>query len=103
MGFGRGRGGGGDAESVEWRVGVQDGTYRVATGGKGEGQMVFASGSDIELVVPVAKQEVKVVGGPLRGETGRLSIIDVNEGVVKMDVGKEQKVFEMTDLGHWVP
>ena len=65
--------------------------------------MVFASGTDIELVVPVAKQEVKVVGGALRGETGRLSIIDVNEGVVKMDVGKEQKVFEMTDIGHWVP
>ncbi|BBN10641.1 transcription elongation factor SPT5 [Marchantia polymorpha subsp. ruderalis] len=81
---------------------MPDGTCRVAMGPSGEGEIIVATHSELELVVPKKTDRIKIVSGELRRSTGKLIGIDGADGIVKMDDTLDIKILDMSSLGKMV-
>src|SRR5262249_17782468 len=53
----------------------------------------------LEPVRPEKKQRTKIIGGEDRGKAGSLIGVDGQDGIVKLDEGKEFRVFTMNLVG----
>ncbi|KAK9071293.1 hypothetical protein SSX86_009861 [Deinandra increscens subsp. villosa] len=75
-----------------------DGACRVALGTSGNGEIITASPSEIEVVVPRKADKIKIMGGAHRGATGKLIGVDGTDGIVKVDDTLDVKILDMVIL-----
>eukprot|EP00245_Coleochaete_scutata_P016187 TRINITY_DN746_c0_g2_i1.p1 TRINITY_DN746_c0_g2~~TRINITY_DN746_c0_g2_i1.p1 ORF type:complete len:1066 (+),score=270.70 TRINITY_DN746_c0_g2_i1:65-3262(+) len=75
-----------------------DGICKVALGAEGEGNVVTASHGELELVVPVKGNKIKIMTGENRGEVGKLVGVDGSDGIVKT-ASLDIKILDMSSLG----
>ncbi|XP_076900340.1 putative transcription elongation factor SPT5 homolog 1 isoform X2 [Bidens hawaiensis] len=75
-----------------------DGGCRVALGTNGNGEVITASPSEIEVVVPRKSDKIKILGGAQRGVTGKLIGVDGTDGIVKVDDNLDVKILDMVIL-----
>jgi transcription elongation factor SPT5 len=78
---------------------LQDGSWRVALGTSGAGNMITVTESEMELVLPKKTDKVKIVSGEFRGCAGKLMGIDGADGIVKLDDTLDIKILDMSSLG----
>ena len=76
----------------------QDGGCRVGLGSSGNGETVTASSSEIEVIVPRKSDKIKIMGGALRGATGKLIGVDGTDGIVKVDDTLDVKILDLVIL-----
>eukprot|EP00252_Welwitschia_mirabilis_P027077 TRINITY_DN9158_c0_g1_i3.p1 TRINITY_DN9158_c0_g1~~TRINITY_DN9158_c0_g1_i3.p1 ORF type:complete len:1022 (-),score=279.00 TRINITY_DN9158_c0_g1_i3:488-3553(-) len=89
--------------SGDHRVGLikdvlPDGTCTLLLGPSGDGEMVTASASEIEVVAPKKSDRIKILCGEFRGLTGKLLGIDSTDGIVRLDENLEIKILDMSNL-----
>lgn len=77
---------------------AQDGGCRVALGSNGNGDTVTALHSEIEVIVPRKSDKIKIMGGALRGATGKLIGVDGTDGIVKVDDTLDVKILDLVIL-----
>lgn len=77
---------------------LQDGSYKVALGSTGNGDLVTALQTELEKVRPKKSDKIKIMNGSLRGYTGKLIGIDGSDGIVKLDETYEVKILDMDIL-----
>ena len=76
-----------------------DGTYIIAMGEEGKsGDERTANLIDLEIVPPKQHDSVKILGGELRGSTGKLIGVDGQEGIVRVD-NNDVKLVDISNLG----
>nr|XP_043635617.1 putative transcription elongation factor SPT5 homolog 1 [Erigeron canadensis] len=75
-----------------------DGACRVALGSSGNGDVITANPSEIEVVVPRKSDKIKIMGGAQRGATGKLIGVDGTDGIVKVDDTLDVKILDMVIL-----
>ena len=56
----------------------------------------------LETTRPDKKDKVLVIGGVHSGETGMMMAIDNQDGIVKMDINFDIKIFSMKDLAKFI-
>ncbi|CAL1412672.1 unnamed protein product [Linum trigynum] len=64
----------------------------------GNGEMVTAMASDVEIVGPRKSDKVKIMGGAHRGSTGKLIGVDGTDGIVKLDDTLDVVILDMVIL-----
>lgn len=77
---------------------VQDGSCRVVLGPSGNGEIISALPNEMDAVVPRKGDKIKIMGGSLRGGTGKLIGVDGTEGIVKLDDTFDVKIFDLSIL-----
>lgn len=77
---------------------VQDGSCSVALGPSGNGEIITAAPSEIDIVVPRKSDKIKIMGGAQRGATGKLIGVDGTDGIVKVDDTLDVKILDMVIL-----
>ncbi|KAL7208512.1 hypothetical protein ACSBR1_030284 [Camellia fascicularis] len=77
---------------------LPDGSCRIALGSSGNGEIVTALPSEIDVVVPRKSDKVKIMGGAQRGSTGKLIGVDGSDGIVKVDDTLDVKILDMNIL-----
>ncbi|XP_072977351.1 putative transcription elongation factor SPT5 homolog 1 isoform X1 [Typha angustifolia] len=77
---------------------LADGSCKVALGSAGNGDIVTAFPTEIEVVKPKKSDKIKIMNGALRGVTGKLIGIDGSDGIVKLDDTYEVKILDMIIL-----
>lgn len=77
---------------------VQDGSCRVALGSSGNGETITAVPNEMEVVVPRKNERIKIMGGALRGATGKLIGVDGTDGIVKVDDTFDVKILDLASL-----
>ncbi|XP_057873734.1 putative transcription elongation factor SPT5 homolog 1 [Cryptomeria japonica] len=75
-----------------------DGTCKVSLGPSGNGEIITASFSEIEIILPKKSDKIKIVNGEYRGGTGKLIGIDGADGIVKIDDTLDIKILDMSNL-----
>jgi transcription elongation factor SPT5 len=77
---------------------LPDGSYKVALGSSGNGETITALPSEMEAVVPRKSDKIKIMGGALRGSTGKLIGVDGTDGIVKVDDTLDVKILDLVIL-----
>ncbi|KAK7410664.1 hypothetical protein VNO78_01632 [Psophocarpus tetragonolobus] len=77
---------------------LSDGSYRVALGSSGNGETITAVPNEMEAVVPRKSDKIKIMGGALRGATGKLIGVDGTDGIVKIDITLDVKILDLAIL-----
>lgn len=77
---------------------LPDGSYRVALGSNGNGETISALSNEVEAVVPRKSDKIKIMGGTLRGSTGKLIGVDGTDGIVKVDDTLDVKILDLVIL-----
>ncbi|XP_044475671.1 putative transcription elongation factor SPT5 homolog 1 isoform X2 [Mangifera indica] len=77
---------------------LPDGSCRVVLGSSGNGDTISALPTEIEIVVPRKNDKIKIMGGALRGATGKLIGVDGTDGIVKVDDTLDVKILDMVIL-----
>ncbi|KAG7032848.1 putative transcription elongation factor SPT5-like 1, partial [Cucurbita argyrosperma subsp. argyrosperma] len=77
---------------------LPDGSCRVGLGSSGNGETITAISSDIEAIVPRKSDKIKIMGGALRGATGKLIGVDGTDGIVKVDDTLDVKILDLVIL-----
>lgn len=77
---------------------MQDGSCRVVLGPSGNGEIISALPNEMDAVVPRKGDKIKIMGGSLRGGTGKLIGVDGTEGIVKLDDTFDVKIFDLSIL-----
>ncbi|KAI8021966.1 hypothetical protein LOK49_LG03G03255 [Camellia lanceoleosa] len=85
-------------EHLEIAVIPMDGSCRIALGSSGNGEIVTALPSEIDVVVLRKSDKVKIMGGAQRGSTGKLIGVDGSDGIVKVDDTLDVKILDMDIL-----
>ena len=67
-------------------------------GSSGGGETVVALPSEMEVVAPRKNDRIKIVGGVLRGSTGKLIGVDGTDGIVKVDDTLDVKILDLAIL-----
>ncbi|CAK9231171.1 unnamed protein product [Sphagnum troendelagicum] len=88
-----------DAQLGIIKESMPDGSWRVALGTSGAGNMITVTESEMELVLPKKTDKVKIVSGEFRGCAGKLMGIDGADGIVKLDDTLDIKILDMSSLG----
>ncbi|RYR41709.1 hypothetical protein Ahy_A08g038116 isoform D [Arachis hypogaea] len=65
---------------------LPDGSCKVALGSSGNGETITALPNEMEAVVPRKSDKIKIMGGALRGSTGKLIGVDGTDGIVKVSI-----------------
>lgn len=82
-----------------WDFGFgQDGSCRIGLGSSGNGETVTAPSSEVEVIVPRKSDKIKIMGGALRGATGKLIGVDGTDGIVKVDDTLDVKILDLVIL-----
>lgn len=76
----------------------QDGSCRVALGSSGNGETITALPNEMEAIVPRKSDKIKIMGGALRGATGKLIGVDGTDGIVKVDESLDVKILDLVIL-----
>ncbi|OWM85073.1 hypothetical protein CDL15_Pgr027860 [Punica granatum] len=74
---------------------LPDGTCRVALGPTGNGEMITVLPSEIEMVVPGKSDKVRIMGGSLRGQNGKLMGVDANDCIVRLEENLDIKILDL--------
>ncbi|PSS31759.1 Transcription elongation factor like [Actinidia chinensis var. chinensis] len=82
---------------------LPDGSCSINLGSSGNGETLTALPGEIEIVAPRKSDKIKIMGGPQRGQTGRLVGIDGSDGIVKVDEYFDVKILDMNILAKLVP
>ncbi|GFY85449.1 global transcription factor group A2 [Actinidia rufa] len=82
---------------------LPDGSCSINLGSSGSGETLTALPGEIEIVAPRKSDKIKIMGGPQRGQTGRLVGIDGSDGIVKVDEYLDVKILDMNILAKLVP
>ncbi|KAE8709834.1 putative transcription elongation factor SPT5-like protein 1 [Hibiscus syriacus] len=61
---------------------LPDGSCKVALGSSGSGDAIIALPSEMEIVPPKKSDKIKIMGGSLRGLTGKLIGVDGTDGIL---------------------
>ncbi|KAL5975076.1 hypothetical protein ACLOJK_031752 [Asimina triloba] len=77
---------------------LADGSCKVELGSSGNGEMVTALPTELEVVVPKKSDKIKIMSGAQRGLTGKLIGIDGSDGIVKVDDTLDVKILDMIIL-----
>lgn len=77
---------------------LPDGSCRVVLGSSGNGETITALPSEMEAVVPRKSDKIKIMGGALRGATGKLIGVDGTDGIVKVDDTLDVKILDLVIL-----
>ncbi|XP_015934424.2 putative transcription elongation factor SPT5 homolog 1 [Arachis duranensis] len=77
---------------------LPDGSCKVALGSSGNGETITALPNEMEAVVPRKSDKIKIMGGALRGSTGKLIGVDGTDGIVKVDDTLEVKILDLVIL-----
>ncbi|KAL5560448.1 hypothetical protein UlMin_036659 [Ulmus minor] len=77
---------------------LSDGSCRVSLGSSGNGETVVAFPNEVEVVVPRKNDRIKIMGGTLRGSTGKLIGVDGTDGIVKVDDTLDVKILDLAIL-----
>ncbi|XP_028794950.1 putative transcription elongation factor SPT5 homolog 1 [Neltuma alba] len=77
---------------------LADGSCRVVLGSSGNGETITALPSEMEAVVPRKSDKIKIMGGALRGATGKLIGVDGTDGIVKVDDTLDVKILDLVIL-----
>lgn len=86
---------------IIWLIWVwiaQDGACRVGLGSSGNGETITAPPGDIEVITPRKSDKIKIMGGALRGSTGKLIGVDGTDGIVKVDDTLDVKILDLVIL-----
>ncbi|XVE60194.1 hypothetical protein DITRI_Ditri05aG0108300 [Diplodiscus trichospermus] len=75
-----------------------DGNCKVALGSNGSGDTVIAGPSEMEIVPPRKSDKIKIMGGSLRGVTGKLIGVDGTDGIVRIDDSLDVKILDLEIL-----
>ncbi|KAJ0085327.1 hypothetical protein Patl1_08157 [Pistacia atlantica] len=79
-------------------ISQEDGSCRVVLGSSGNGDTISALPTEIEIVAPRKNDKIKIMGGALRGATGKLIGVDGTDGIVKVDDTLDVKILDMVIL-----
>jgi len=77
---------------------LQDGSCKVAFGSSGNGETITALPNEMEALVPRKSDRIKIMGGALRGTTGKFIGVDGAEGIVKVDDTLDVKILDLVIL-----
>ncbi|MED6151687.1 hypothetical protein PIB30_084763, partial [Stylosanthes scabra] len=77
---------------------LPDGSCKVALGSSGNGESITALPNEMEAVVPRKSDKIKIMGGALRGSTGKLIGVDGTDGIVKVDDTLDVKILDLVIL-----
>ncbi|XP_020235958.1 putative transcription elongation factor SPT5 homolog 1 [Cajanus cajan] len=77
---------------------LPDGSYKVGLGSSGNGETITGLPNEIEAVVPRKSDKIKIMGGALRGATGKLIGVDGTDGIVKVDDTLDVKILDLVIL-----
>ncbi|KAK8552325.1 hypothetical protein V6N12_040926 [Hibiscus sabdariffa] len=77
---------------------LQDGSCRVGLGSHGDGDTVIVMPSEMEIVPPRKSDKIKIMGGSLRGVTGKLIGVDGTDGIVRIDDSLDIKILDLVIL-----
>lgn len=77
---------------------IQDGSCKVALGPNGGGDTVIAMPSEMEIEPPRKSDKIKIMGGSLRGVTGKLIGVDGTDGIVRIDDSLDVKILDLVIL-----
>ncbi|XP_045816129.1 putative transcription elongation factor SPT5 homolog 1 [Trifolium pratense] len=77
---------------------LPDGSYKVGLGSSGNGETITALPAEMEAVVPRKSDKIKIMGGALRGSTGKLIGVDGTDGIVKVDDTLDVKILDLVIL-----
>ncbi|KAJ1688274.1 hypothetical protein LUZ63_019664 [Rhynchospora breviuscula] len=91
-----------DSEPGVIREVLPDGSYRVAMGASGDGEIYIVTQTDVEVIRPKKSEKIKVMNGSLRGSTGKLIGVDGSDGIVKLDGSFDVKILDMNLLAKMV-
>ncbi|XP_061348102.1 putative transcription elongation factor SPT5 homolog 1 [Gastrolobium bilobum] len=80
------------------REALPDGSFKVALGSSGNGETITALPTEMEAVVPRKSDKIKIMGGALRGATGKLIGVDGTDGIVKVDDTLDVKILDLVIL-----
>ncbi|KAE8731825.1 putative transcription elongation factor SPT5-like protein 2 [Hibiscus syriacus] len=76
----------------------EDGSCKVALGSHGSGDSVIAMPSEMEIVPPRKSDKIIIMGGSLRGATGKLIGVDGTDGIVRIDDSLDVKILDLVIL-----
>lgn len=62
------------------------------------GETVVAMPGEVEVVAPRKTDRIKIMGGLLRGSTGKLIGVDGTDGIVKVDDTFDVKILDLAIL-----
>ncbi|KAA3485077.1 Global transcription factor group A2 isoform 1 [Gossypium australe] len=77
---------------------LSDGSCKVALGPNGSGDTIIAMPSEMEIVPPRKSDKIKIMGGSLRGVTGKLIGVDGTDGIVRIDDSLDVKILDLVIL-----
>ncbi|KAL5075599.1 hypothetical protein RYX36_014583 [Vicia faba] len=77
---------------------LPDGSYKVALGSSGNGETLTALPAEMEAVIPRKSDKIKIMGGALRGSTGKLIGVDGTDGIVRVDDTLDVKILDLVIL-----
>ena len=77
---------------------IQDGSCKVALGSNGSGDTIIVLPSEMEIVPPRKSDKIKIMGGSLRGFTGKLIGVDGTDGIVRIDDSLDVKILDLVIL-----
>ncbi|XWS23610.1 hypothetical protein CRYUN_Cryun28dG0029600 [Craigia yunnanensis] len=77
---------------------LPDGSCKVARGSNGSGDTVIVLPSEMEIVPPRKSDRIKIMGGSLRGFTGKLIGVDGTDGIVRIDDSLDVKILDLVIL-----
>ncbi|XVF37098.1 hypothetical protein REPUB_Repub19eG0116200 [Reevesia pubescens] len=77
---------------------LSDGSCKVALGSNGSGDTVIVLPSEMEIVPPRKSDKIKIMGGSLRGVTGKLIGVDGTDGIVRIDDSLDVKILDLVIL-----
>ncbi|KAI5680813.1 hypothetical protein M9H77_02040 [Catharanthus roseus] len=79
---------------------LPDGSCRVALleGSGGNGEIITVLPTEIVPVQPKKQERLKILGGAHRGATGKLIGIDVDDGIVKLDITLDVQILDLKIL-----
>lgn len=64
-------------------------------GSAGNGEIITVLPNEIELVLPRKSDKVKIMGGALRGRSGKLIGVDGSDGIVKLEDNLDVKILDL--------
>lgn len=67
----------------------------MALGSSGNGETITALANEMEIMVPRKNDRIKIMGGTLRGSTGKLIGVDGTDGIVKVDDTLDVKILDL--------
>ncbi|PPD80564.1 hypothetical protein GOBAR_DD22507 [Gossypium barbadense] len=74
---------------------LQDGSCKVGLGLNGSGDTIIVMPSEMEIVPPRKSDKIKIMGGSLRGVTGKLIGVDGTDGIVRIDDSLDVKILDL--------